>query len=61
MIDNFANKSILYKNFLEEKKQILKIKKIESQKKGEKISSNEAFCIWLTKYKSKWKKTQNKN
>jgi len=61
MTNDFAAKSILYKNFLKEKEEILKIKKIESQKKGKKISSNEAFCIWLTKYKSKWKKTQNKN
>ena len=61
MTNDFAAKSILYKDFLKEKEEILKIKKIESQKKGEKISSNEAFCIWITKYKLNWKKRQNKN
>jgi len=61
MINDFATKSILYKNFLKEKEEILKIKKTESQKKGKTISPNEAFCIWITKYKLNWKKRQNKN
>ena len=47
--------SLLYKNFLNEREEILKHKWIESQKYGYDIGFERALIEWSTKHRSAWR------
>mgnify|MGYP003648345750 CR=1 FL=1 len=56
MNDNFPQKSSLYKEFLAERDEILKLKWIESEKSGGDIGFQVALLIWVKKHRLNWKK-----
>jgi hypothetical protein len=47
--------SSLYKEFLEEREEVLKHKWLESEKKGYDIGYNTALIDWILKYRSGWR------
>ena len=55
MSDHFATGSTLYQEFLADRKEILKLKWIESEKAGQDIGFDRALMIWLRKHRSDWK------
>ncbi len=55
---SFYNSS-LYKEFLEEKEEILKHKWLESEKKGYDIGYSAALIDWILKHRSDWRKYKN--
>jgi len=50
-----ANKSVLYKEFLAEREEILCHKWIESEKAGCDIGFERALVDWILKYRSGWR------
>jgi hypothetical protein len=50
-----ANKSVLYKEFLAEREEILCYKWIESEKAGCDIGFERALVDWILKYRSSWR------
>lgn len=56
MDNHFMHNSTLYKEFLEERNEILKHKWIESEKEGSDIGFERALLDWIRKYRSTWKK-----
>jgi len=50
----FINSSI-YKEYIEEKEEILKHKWIESEKKGYDIGFDSALIDWIIKHRTKWR------
>ena len=55
---SFYNSS-LYKEFLEEKEEILKHKWLESEKKGYDFGFSAALIDWILKHRSDWRKYKN--
>ena len=55
----FLKNSVLYKEFLAEREEILKHKWIESEKAGADIGFEKALLDWIVKYRSQWR-TQRK-
>jgi hypothetical protein len=55
---SFYNSS-LYREFAEEKEEILKHKWLESEKKGYDIGYSAALFNWILKHRSNWKKYKN--
>ena len=51
----FVKNSVLYKEFLAEREEILKHKWIESEKAGEDIGFEKALLDWIVKYRSSWR------
>jgi hypothetical protein len=51
----FYNSSI-YREFLEEREEILKHKWLESEKKGRDIGYSTALIDWILKHRSNWRK-----
>jgi len=51
----FYNSSI-YKEFLEEREEVLKHKWLESEKKGYDIGYSAALIDWILKYRNGWRK-----
>ena len=47
--------SVLYKEFLAEREEILKHKWIESEKAGSDIGFEKALLDWIVKYRSNWR------
>tara|TARA_R110000744_G_scaffold13308_5_gene38825 strand:- start:197 stop:406 length:210 start_codon:yes stop_codon:yes gene_type:complete len=56
---NFPTGSSLYKEFLVERDEILKLKWIESEKKGKDIGFEVALLAWVKKHRSEWKKSRD--
>jgi|TARA_R110000764_G_scaffold125440_2_gene212902 hypothetical protein len=56
---NFPTGSSLYKEFLAERDEILKLKWIESEKKGKDIGFEVALLTWVKKHRSEWKKSRD--
>ena len=52
---------LLYKDFIEEKNEILKHKWIEREKKGYDIGFNSALCEWILKYRTPWRRQKSRN
>ena len=52
----FVKNSVLYKEFLAEREEILKHKWIESEKAGHDIGFEQALTDWIIKHRSKWRK-----
>jgi hypothetical protein len=51
----FVKNSVLYKEFLAEREEILKHKWIESEKAGADIGFEKALCDWIMKHRSNWR------
>ncbi len=51
----FVNNSVLYKEFLAEREEILKHKWIESEKAGSDIGFEKALLDWILKHRSNWR------
>ena len=54
----FVKNSVLYKEFLAEREEILKHKWIESEKAGYDIGFERALTDWIVKHRSKWRKSR---
>jgi len=51
----FVKKSVLYKELLAERAEILKHKWIESEKAGKDIGFEKALLDWIVKHRSSWR------
>lgn len=51
----FVQNSVLYKEFLAEREEILKHKWIESEKLGSDIGFERALLDWIVKHRSNWR------
>jgi len=51
----FVRNSVLYKEFLAEREEILKHKWIESEKAGADIGFEKALLDWIMKHRSSWR------
>jgi len=54
--ESFFYNSLVYKEFIEEKEEILKHKWLESEKKGYDIGYSAALIDWILKYRNGWRK-----
>ena len=52
--------SVLYKEFLAEREEILRHKWIESEKAGHGIGFERALLDWIVKYRSAWRDERSK-
>jgi hypothetical protein len=51
----FVRESLLYKEFLAEREEILRHKWIESEKAGHDIGFEKALLDWIVKHRSSWR------
>ena len=56
----FVKNSVLYKEFLAERAEILKHKWIESEKAGKDIGFEKALLDWIVKHRSNWREKRIK-
>jgi len=56
----FVKNSVLYKEFLAEREEILKHKWIESEKAGTDIGFEKALLDWIVKHRSNWRQKRLK-
>jgi hypothetical protein len=56
----FVKNSVLYKEFLAEREEILKHKWIESEKAGTDIGFEKALLDWIVKHRSNWREKRLK-
>jgi hypothetical protein len=56
----FVKNSVLYKEFLAERAEILKHKWIESEKAGKDIGFEKALLDWIMKHRSNWQDRRRK-
>ena len=56
----FLKNSVLYKEFLAEREEILKHKWIESEKAGADIGFEKALLDWIVKHRSNWRQKRLK-
>ncbi len=52
---DLVKNSVLYKEFLAEREEILRHKWIESEKIGQDIGFERALLDWIVKYRSTWR------
>jgi len=52
---NLVTNSVLYKEFLAEREEILRHKWIESEKAGRDIGFEKALLDWIVNYRSEWR------
>jgi hypothetical protein len=52
---DLVKNSVLYKEFLAEREEILRHKWIESEKIGQDIGFERALLDWIVKYRSAWR------
>lgn len=52
---DLVKNSVLYKEFLAEREEILRHKWIESEKIGQDIGFERALLDWIVKYRSSWR------
>jgi hypothetical protein len=57
---HFVRNSVLYKEFLAERAEILKHKWIESEKAGKDIGFEKALLDWIVKHRSNWRERRRK-
>ena len=56
----FVRNSVLYKEFLAEREEILKHKWIESEKAGADIGFEKALLDWIVRHRSNWRQKRLK-
>jgi hypothetical protein len=54
-MDRILSHSLLYKNFLNEREEILKHKWLESEKAGKDIGFEKALLSWVCFHRDKWR------
>jgi len=54
-MDRILSHSLLYKNFLSEREEILKHKWLESEKAGKDIGFEKALLNWVCYHRDKWR------
>ena len=57
---HFVKNSVLYKEFLAEREEILKHKWIESEKAGKDIGFEKALLDWIVKHRAHWRERRIK-
>lgn len=57
---NLVKNSVLYKEFLAEREEILRHKWLESEKVGHDIGFERALLDWIVKYRSAWRDRRQK-
>ena len=57
---DLVKESLLYKEFLAEREEILRHKWIESEKAGADIGFEKALLDWIVKYRSNWRSKRMK-
>lgn len=57
---DLVKNSMLYKEFLAEREEILKHKWIESEKAGHDIGFEKALLDWIVKYRASWRERRQK-
>jgi hypothetical protein len=57
---DLVKNSVLYKEFLAEREEILKHKWIESEKVGHDIGFEKALLDWIVKYRSAWRERRQR-
>lgn len=57
---DLVKNSVLYKEFLAEREEILRHKWIESEKLGQDIGFERALLDWIVKYRSAWRSDRSK-
>jgi len=57
---DLVKNSVLYKEFLAEREEILRHKWIESEKAGRDIGFERALLDWIVKYRSAWRNDRNR-
>jgi hypothetical protein len=57
---SLVKNSVLYKEFLAEREEILRHKWIESEKAGHDIGFEKALLDWIVKYRSEWRSNGEK-
>jgi len=57
---DLVTNSVLYKEFLAERDEILRHKWIESEKVGKDIGFEKALLDWILKYRSSWRSSRAK-
>ncbi len=58
---SLVKNSVLYKEFLAEREEILRHKWIESEKAGHDIGFEKALLDWIVKYRSEWRSKRQRN
>ena len=58
---DLVKNSVLYKEFLAERDEILRHKWIESEKSGRDIGFEKALLDWIIKYRSNWRTGRSKS
>lgn len=53
--EDFYTNSLIYREFLEEREEVLKHKWLESEKKGYDIGYSAALIDWILKYRRGWR------
>ena len=57
---DLVKNSVLYKEFLAEREEILRHKWIESEKLGQDIGFERALLDWIVKYRSTWRSDRSR-
>ncbi len=57
---DLVTKSVLYKEFLAEREEILKHKWLESEKAGHDIGFEKALLDWIVKHRSAWREKRQR-
>jgi hypothetical protein len=57
---DLVRESLLYKEFLAEREEILRHKWIESEKAGHDIGFEKALLDWIVKHRSSWREQRQK-
>ena len=58
---DLVKNSVLYKEFLAEREEILRHKWIESEKLGQDIGFERALVDWITRHRSAWNQVRRQN
>ena len=59
--NDLLKNSTLYREFQAEREEILKHKWLESEKVGHDIGFEHALTDWIVKYRSKWRKSRQRD
>lgn len=57
---DLVKESLLYKEFLAEREEILRHKWIESEKAGHDVGFEKALLDWIIKYRSSWRQQRQR-
>ena len=58
--EDFYTNSLIYREFLEEREEVLKHKWLESEKKGYDVGYSAALIDWILKYRRDWRNHRRK-